>query len=108
VTGGWRKLHNEELHNLYYLASIIGMIESKRMRWGGNVACMCEKRTAYSIFMRKPEGKRPLGRTRLKWEYNIKMHLRVIGWGDVDCIDLAQDRGRWMALLNMVMDPLVP
>jgi hypothetical protein len=59
VTGDWRKLHNEELHDLYSSQNIIRMIKSRRMRWSGHVACMGEKRTAYSIFVGKPEGKRP-------------------------------------------------
>jgi hypothetical protein len=62
VTGGWRKLHNEELHNLYSSPSIIRMIKSRRMRWAGHVARMGEKRTAYRILVGNPEGKRPLGR----------------------------------------------
>jgi hypothetical protein len=63
VTGGRRKLHNEELHNLYFSPSIIRMIESRRMRWAGHVACMGEKRNAYRILVEKPEGKRPQGRS---------------------------------------------
>jgi hypothetical protein len=64
VTGGWRKLQNEKLHNLYSSQSIIRMIKSRRMRWAGNVACMGEKRNVYRIFVGKPDGKRPLGRPR--------------------------------------------
>jgi hypothetical protein len=64
VIGGWRKLHDEELHNLYSLHSIIRTIKSRTMRWAGHVARMGEKRTAYRISVRKPEGKRPLGRPR--------------------------------------------
>jgi hypothetical protein len=67
VTGGFRKLHNEELHNLYSSASIIRVIKSRRMRWAGHVAQMGEKRNAYRILVRKPEGKRPLGRSRRRW-----------------------------------------
>jgi hypothetical protein len=76
VTGGWRKLHNEELHSLYSSPSIIRMIKSRRMRWAGYVARMREKRNAYRILMGKTEGKRPLGRPRRRWVYNIKMDLR--------------------------------
>jgi hypothetical protein len=75
---GWRKLHNEELHNLYCSPSIITIIKSRRMRWAGNVARMGEKRNAYRILVGKPEGKRPLGRPRRRWEDNIKMDLREI------------------------------
>jgi hypothetical protein len=80
VIGGWRKLHNEELHNLYCSSSIIRMIKARRMRWAGHVARMGEKRNRYRILVGKPEGKRPLGRLRGKWEDNIKMNLREIGW----------------------------
>jgi hypothetical protein len=69
---GWRKLHNEELHNLYSSPSIIRMTKSRRMRWTGHVACMSEKRKLYRIFVGKPEGKRPLGRPR-QFEDNIKI-----------------------------------
>jgi hypothetical protein len=79
VTGGWRKLHNEELHNLYSSPSIIRMIKSRRMRLAGHVARMGEKRTGYSILVRNPEGKRPLGRPRRRWVDNIKMDPREIG-----------------------------
>jgi hypothetical protein len=92
VTGGWRKLHNEELHNLYSFPSIIRMIKSRRMRWAGHVARMGEKRNAYRILVGTPEGKRPLGRPRRRWVDNIKIDLREIGWDGGDWIDLAQDR----------------
>jgi hypothetical protein len=84
VTGGWRKLHYEELHNLYSSPSIIRIIKSKRMRWAGHVARMGEKRNAYRILVGKPEGKRPLGRPRRRWMHNIKMDLRKIGRDGVD------------------------
>jgi hypothetical protein len=64
LTGGWRKLHNEELHNLYSSPSIIRTIKSRRMRWAEHVARMGEKRNVYRLLVRKPEGKRPLGRPR--------------------------------------------
>jgi hypothetical protein len=76
VTGGWRKLHNEELHNLYSSSGIIRMIESRRMRWAGHIARMGAKRNAYRILVGKPESKRPLGRSRRRWVNNIKMNLR--------------------------------
>jgi hypothetical protein len=79
VIGGWRKLHNEELHNLYCSRSIIRIIKSGRMRWAGHAARMGEKRNAYRIVVGKPEGKRPLGRPRHRWEDNIKMDLRQDG-----------------------------
>jgi hypothetical protein len=73
VTGGWRKLHNEELHNLYSLPSIIRIIKSRRMRWAGHVARMGEKRNVYRLLVGKPEGKRPLGGLRRKWIDNINL-----------------------------------
>jgi hypothetical protein len=108
VAGGWRKLHNEELHNLYSSPSIIRMIKSRRMRWVEHLAGMGEKRIAYRILVGKPEGKRPLGRPRHKWVNNIKMDLRNIGCDSVDWIDLAQDRDQWRALVNTVMNLWVP
>jgi hypothetical protein len=92
VLGGWRKLHNEELHNLYCSPSIIRMIKSRRMRGAGHVAQMEDKRNAYGILVGKPERKRPLGRHRRRKEANIRMNLREMGWGGIDWIDLAQDR----------------
>jgi hypothetical protein len=72
----WRKLHNEELHNLYSSPSIIRMIKLRRMSWAGHVVRMGTKRNAYRILVGKPEGKRPLRRTRRRWVDNIKMDLR--------------------------------
>jgi hypothetical protein len=108
VTGGWRKLHNEELRDLYSSPSIIRIFKSRRMRWAGHVARMGEKRNAYRLLVRKPEGKRPLGRPRRRWAGNIKIHLLEIGWGGVDWIGLAQDRDKWRALVNAVMNLRVP
>jgi hypothetical protein len=88
VMGGWRKLHNEELHDL----DIIRTIESRRMIWAGHVAQMGEKRNAYRLLVGKSEGKRPLGRPRCRWVDNIRMDLGEVGWGAVDWIGLAQDR----------------
>jgi hypothetical protein len=79
VTGGWRKLHNEELHNLYSSPSIIRMIKSSRVRWAGHVARIGEKRNACRILVGMPEGNRLLGRPRRRWVDNIKMHLRQDG-----------------------------
>jgi hypothetical protein len=84
VTGEWRKLHNEEIRDLYYSPSIIRIIKSRRMRWTGHVARMGAKRNAYRLLVRKTEGKRPLGRPRRRWVDNIRMDLREVGWGDVD------------------------
>jgi hypothetical protein len=108
VTGGWRKLLNEELHGLYSSPSIVRLIKARRMRWAGQVARMGEVMGAYNILVGRPEGRRPLGRPRRRWEDNIKMNLREIGFGDVDWIHLAQDRGRWRVLVNTVMNLRVP
>jgi hypothetical protein len=108
VTGGCRKLHNEELHNLYSSPSIIRIIKSRRMKWAGHVARMGEKRNVYRLLVGKPEGKRPLGRPRRRWIDNIKMDLLEIGLSIVDWIGLAEDRYRWRALVNSVMNLRVP
>jgi hypothetical protein len=79
VTGGWRKLHNEELHNLYSSPNIIRIIKSRRMRRAGHVAQMGDKRNVYRLLVGKPGGKRPLGRPRRRWLDNIKMDLLEIG-----------------------------
>jgi hypothetical protein len=104
VTGGWRKLHNEELYNLYSSPSIIRIIKSRRMRWAGHVARMGEKRNVYWLLVGKSEGKRPPGRPRRRWIDNIKMNLLEIGLSVVDWIGLAQDKYRWRALVNAVMN----
>jgi hypothetical protein len=106
--GDWRKLHNEELHNLYSSPNIIRMIKSRRMRWAGHVARMGVTRNAYRILVRKAEVKRPLRRPRCRWVDNIKMDLREIGWDGIHCIELAQDRSQWRALVNTVMNLWVP
>jgi hypothetical protein len=77
----WRKLHNEELHNLYSSPDIIRQIKSRRMRWAGRVARMGEERKVYKVFVENPEGKRPLGIPRLRWEDGIRMELGEIGLG---------------------------
>jgi hypothetical protein len=108
VIRGSRKLHNEKLHNLYSSPSIIRMIKSRRMRWAGHVAPVGDKRNAYMNLVEKPERMRPLGRSRRRWEDNIKMDHREIEWGGMDWIDLAQDRDQWRALVNTVMNVRVP
>jgi hypothetical protein len=104
VIGGWRKLHNEEINNLYCSPSIIRMIKSRRVRWAGHVARIGEKRNEYRILVGRPEEKRPLGRPRRRWEDNIKMDVREIGWGATDWNDLVQDRDQWRALVNTAMN----
>jgi hypothetical protein len=90
VTGERRKLHNEELHNLYSSPDIIRQVNSRRMRWVGHVARMGEERKVYKVFVGKPEGKRLLGRPRRRWEDGIKTDRREIGLGGVDWIRLAR------------------
>jgi hypothetical protein len=80
------------------------VIESKRMRWAGHVARRGLKRNAYRLLLGKPEGRRPLGRPRRRWVDKIRMDLVEVGWGDVDWIGLAQDRDRWRAFVNEVMN----
>jgi hypothetical protein len=104
VTGEWRKLHNEELHNLHSSPDIIRQVKSRRMRWAGNVERMGEERKLYKVLVGKPEGKRPLERPRCRWEDGIRMDLREIGLGDVDWIRLSQDRDRWRAVVSAVMN----
>jgi hypothetical protein len=108
VTGGWRKLHNEELHNLYSSPSIIRIIKSRTMKWAGHVARMGEKTNSYRLLVGKPEGKRLLGRPRRRWIDNIKMDLLEMGWSVVGWIGLAQDRYGWGALVNAIMNLRVP
>jgi hypothetical protein len=108
VTGGWKKLHNEELRDLYSSPSIFIIIKSRWMRWAGHVARMGEERNAYRLVVGKSEGKRPLGRSRRRWAENIKMDLLEIGWGGVDWIRLGQDREKRRALVNAVMSLRVP
>ncbi|KAJ4431865.1 hypothetical protein ANN_20471 [Periplaneta americana] len=97
VTGEWRKLHNAELHALCISPDIIRNIKSRRLRWAGHVTRMGEFRNAYRVLVGRPEGKRPLGRPRRRWEDNIKMDLREVGYDDREWINLAQDREQWRA-----------
>ncbi|KAJ4431549.1 hypothetical protein ANN_20148 [Periplaneta americana] len=100
VTGEWRKLHNTELHALYSSPDIIRNLKSRRLRWAGHVARMGESRNAYRVLV----GRRPLGRPRRRWEDNIKMDLREVGYDDRDWINLAQDRDRWRAYVRATMN----
>jgi hypothetical protein len=108
ATGDWRRLHNEELDDLYSSPNINRVIKSRRLRWAGHVARMGEKRGACRILVGRPERRRPLGRHRRRWEDNIKMDIREVGCGGMNWIELAQDRDRWRALVNAVMNLRVP
>jgi hypothetical protein len=130
VMGECRKLHSEELHNWhvrfqvltaaswqynpedsselhtnwYSSPDIKRYIRSRRMSWAGHVAHMGEDRKVYKVLVGKPEGMRPLGRPRHRWENGIRIDLREIGWGDVDWVQHAWDRDQWQAVLNLVMN----
>jgi hypothetical protein len=108
VTGEWRKLLNKELRDLYSSPSIIRIMKSRRMRWAGHVAQMGKKRNAYRLLAGKPEGNKSLGRPRRRWVDNIRMDLVEVGWSDVDWIGLAQDRNKWRAVVNSVLNLRVP
>jgi hypothetical protein len=107
VTGEWRKLHKEELRDLYSLLNIVRVVKWRRMRWAGHVVHLKEGRGVQRVLVGKPEGKRPLGRPRRRWEDNIKMDLLEVGGGG-DWMELAQDTDRWWTLMNTVMNLRVP
>jgi hypothetical protein len=104
----WRKLHNEELNDLYSSPNIVRVKKSRRMRWVGNVGRMSERRGVYRVLVGKPEGKRPLEKPRRRWEDNNKMHLQEVGCAGMDWIELARDRNRCRALVTAVMNFQVP
>jgi hypothetical protein len=108
VTGDWKRLHNEDLNDLYSSPSIVRVIKWRRMRWAGHVARMGEERGVYSVLVGKPEGRRPLGRPRRRWVSNIRMDLQEVGCRYMDWIGLAQDRDRWRRLVSAVMNLRVP
>ena len=126
VTREWRKLHNEELNDLHSSPNIVRVIKSRRMGrakriarmgrgdkiekngMGGACSTYGERRAVYRVSVGKPEGKRPLEKPRRRWEDNIKMDLqKVVCWG-MDWNELAQERDRWRALVNGVLNPRVP
>jgi hypothetical protein len=104
----WRKLHNDELHSLYFSPNIVRVIKSRRMRWVGHVARNGEGRGVYRVLVGRPEGRRPLGRPRLRWEDNIRMDLREIRIDGANWIRLAQVKAQWRAFVNTVMNLRVP
>jgi hypothetical protein len=108
VTGEWLKLHNVELRDLYSSPGIIRISKSRRMRWAGYVARMRKKRNAYRLLVRKPDGKRALGRPRRRWVDNIEMDLGEIEWSYVDWIGLVQDRDKRRSLVSSVLNFRAP
>jgi hypothetical protein len=108
VRGEWRELQNEELNALYSLPNIVRVIKSRRVRWAGHVARMGEGKVVYRVLVGKPEGRRPLGRPRRRWEDNVRMNLQEVGCECVDWFGLAQDRDRWLALVSAVRNLGVP
>jgi hypothetical protein len=104
----WRKLHNDEIHNLYSSPIIVRVIKSMRMRWAGHIVRMGDGGYVYRILVGRLEGKRPLEIHRCRWEDNIKMDLREIGIDGANWIQLAQNRVQWRAFVNTVMKLRVP
>jgi hypothetical protein len=96
------------INDLYSSPNIVRVIKSRRMRWAGHVADMGKRRDVYRVLVGKPEGRRPLGRIRHRWEDNISMDLQEVGCGVMDWIELAQDRNKWRALVSAVMNIRVP
>jgi hypothetical protein len=92
MIGGWRKLHNEELHDLHFSPNTIRMTKSRSMIWAGHVVCMGVERIACRILVGKPTAKRPLGQPRRKWDDNIRTNLRVTVWSGMGWINLPRDR----------------
>jgi len=108
VTGEWRRLHNEELNDLYCSPNIVRVIKWRRISWVGHMARMGEEIRVYRVLVGKPEGRRPLGRPRSRWVDNIRMDLHEVGCGYMDWIGLAQDRDSWRTLVSAVMNLWVP
>jgi hypothetical protein len=108
VTGKWRKLHNEELNDLYSLPNNLRVVRSRRMRWAGHVARMGEERGVHRVLVGTPEGKMPLGRLRRRWEKNTKVDVQEVRGGRGDWRELAQDRDGWRTLVSMVKSFRIP
>jgi len=108
ATGEWRRLHNEELSDLYSSPNIVRVIKSRSMRWAGHMARKGEERAVYRVLVGKPEGRRPLERPRRRWVDNIRIVLKEVGCGYMEWIGLAQDRDRWRTLVSAVMNLGVP
>jgi hypothetical protein len=103
VAGGWRRLRNEELHNLYTSPNIVRVIKSERVRWVGHGVRIGEMRNAYNILVGKPKQKKPPGTPKRRCGEHIRSYLKEIGWEVVDWIHLSRDRDSWWVLQNTVM-----
>jgi len=103
----WRRLHNDELNDLYSSPNNVWVIKSRRMRRAGHVVCMGEERGVYRVLVGKLEGRRPLGRPRRRW-VDIRMDVQEVGCGYMEWIGLAQDRDRWRTLVSAVTNLRVP
>jgi hypothetical protein len=102
----WRKLHNKELNDLYSSTNTVRMIKSRRMRWAGHVAHMGERRSIYRVFREKPEGKKPLGRPRCRWEDNIKTDLwEVRTWTGLSWLRIGTDGGHFVSVAMKIQVP---
>jgi len=108
VTGEWRKLHIEELNDLYSSPNIVWVIKTRRMRWAGHVALWGRGKAYAGFWWGTPDGKRPLGRPRRRWKNTIKIDRKEVGCGGMDWTEMAQDRDSWRALLNAVMNLRFP
>ena len=108
VTGEWRRMHKEELNDLYSSPNIVLVIKSRRLRWAAHVALMGEEKGVYRVLLGKPGGRRTLGRPRRRWVDNIRMDLQEVSCVYMDWIGLAHDRDRWRTLVSAVMNLRVP